>query len=343
MKTSTDNHVILRCRPTLVLLALLASVFNPSVAQAQLAEGLVEYWSLDGDFTAGIDKTHEGTLEAKGAGLAESGFVAGKFGMGIDLESSDASNQASVIIGGNEEDFDFAEGSMTVSIWYTTESLYRAWQTLVGKGENNNWRLARNSTSATQLKMYLTIIGDGELDQQDGSWHLAVASVDAIDGNKLWVDGNLVASNAGPSTLSNSPEPMQIGGNPQAADRGWDGIIDDVGIWSRALTEEEVAALWNDGNGASIASLIGATGEAFTITAVDYSPGDQMITLTWPSREGEVFAVKYSRSMDNWGADLDDGVEAEVGSESTTRTFSLAAAGLDGAQRMYFRVEKSEG
>ena len=325
----------------LPLMALAASMTLAlsSGAKADLIDGLVEYWELDGDYSAGIDESHLGTLQAKGTGLAESGFVAGKFGEGIDLESSDANNQASVVIGGDENDFDFTDASMSVSLWYTTESLYRDWQTLVGKGENGAWRLARSGTSPTQLKLSVNIIGNGKLDQQDGSWHHVVATMDAIEGNRIYVDGEEVASTTTPAPPKDTPVPMQIGGNPQAADRGWDGIIDDVGIWNRALTAEEVTSIWNGGEGASIASLIGAAAAPFRITAIEYSPGDENLTLTWDSKPGETYTIKYSRDMSNWDADLDDGIEADAG-ETTSASFDLALAGLGGAGRVFFRIEK---
>jgi len=80
----------------------------------------------------------------------------------------------------------------------------------------------------------------------------------------------------------------------------------------------------------------------FTITEVDYSSSDSMITLTWDSKEGELYAVKYSSDMTDWGGDLDDGVEGDAG-ETTTRTYNLALAGLAGAERVYFRVERVAG
>jgi len=321
------------------MLVSMAFAASPTIATADLIDGLVEYWELDGDYSAGIDESHVGTLQAKGTGLAESGFVAAKFGEGIDLESSDANNQASVVIGGDENDFDFTDASMSVSLWYTTESLYRDWQTLIGKGENGAWRLARNSTTPTRIKLSLSIIGEGKLDQQDGSWHHVVATMDAIEGNRIFVDGEEVASTTTPAPPKDTPVPMQIGGNPQAADRGWDGILDDVGIWNRPLTDEEVASLWNDGTGASIASLIGAAPASFRITEIDYSAGDTQLTLTWDSKPGETYAVKYSPDMTNWDADLDDGIEADAG-ETTSASFDLSVAGIGEAGRLFFRIEK---
>ena len=90
-----------------------ASLFLSPLANADISEGLTEYWSLDGDYSAGVDPSHEGALVTNGAGSAE--FVEGKFGQAIDLTNS-AGNQAYVVIGGDENDMDFADGDMTLSI-----------------------------------------------------------------------------------------------------------------------------------------------------------------------------------------------------------------------------------
>jgi len=83
----------------------------------------------------------------------------------------------------------------------------------------------------------------------------------------------------------------------------------------------------------------GVAPRSFNITAIDYSPGDNMLTLTWDSTEGTDYAIRFSRDMTNWDADLDDGVPGAAG-DSTTRTFDLTAAGLAGAERVFFRVER---
>ena len=75
----------------------------------------------------------------------------------------------------------------------------------------------------------------------------------------------------------------------------------------------------------------------FVITDIDFS-SDQKVTLTWNSREGQVYAVKYSVDMIDWDGDLDDSIDADPG-DQTTRTFNLKDAGFNG--RAFFRVEKA--
>ncbi|MCF7955825.1 MAG: LamG domain-containing protein [Phycisphaerae bacterium] len=235
---------------TVIAIIALATVS----AYAGLDTGLVEYWAFDGDSSAAVTAAHAGTLTTTGTGSGT--FVTGKFGQAIDLESS-TDNQAYVVVGGDESDFDFVGGSMSISLWYTTESLYVGYQTLVAKGEGGGWRLARRGTTANLVQFAGpgSIIIDGETDQQDGSWHHAVATVDASTGTtSLYIDGVLKGTGSG--TIGDRSNAMQIGGNPDAPNRSWAGNFDDVAVWSRALSVDEVTAIWNNGTGASVSSLI---------------------------------------------------------------------------------------
>jgi hypothetical protein len=82
----------------------------------------------------------------------------------------------------------------------------------------------------------------------------------------------------------------------------------------------------------------GASAAPFAISQIDYSEADNMVELTWDSREGESYAVKYSTDLVNWDGDLDDGVDADLG-ETTTRDFDLS--GIEAEGELFFRVERN--
>ncbi|MDG2126330.1 MAG: hypothetical protein P8J87_21690, partial [Verrucomicrobiales bacterium] len=168
-------------------------------------------------------------------------------------------------------------------------------------------------------KISLWLVGDGALDQQDGSWHHAVATIDPT-GHKLYVDGELVASNTNPGSLGDSSLAMQIGGNPQAANRGWDGSIDDVGVWDRALTADEVASIWNDGAGTSIETLLNVSPPTFPLTVTRDGDG---IELAWPSKEGMLYNLRSSPDLtgefSTW-----DLVEADIAATPDTNTKTIS-------------------
>jgi hypothetical protein len=111
--------------------------------------------------------------------------------------------------------------------------------------------------------------------------------------------------------------------------------------WAKIGTGQSNRVYFDD---VIITGIGGAGAPAFAITAIDYSPSDDMLTLTWRSRPDEIYAVKFSGDMSGWGADLDDSIPADMG-DTTTKTFDLNEGFLNGANladatRVYFRVEK---
>ena len=249
------NKLTKNTRPSLAVAAL-AICGLAAPANAAIVDGLVEYWELDGDYNAGVEPTHAGSLVTTGAGSGT--FVTGKFGSAIDLANS-GGNQAYISVGGDENDMDFAGGNMSFSAWYTTESLYTNWQTLAGKGEGNGWRIARAGASGNGM----TFSGRkphnfaAQTDDQSGGWHHLVTTVEGGIRTDMYVDGELVGSDTSGYALQDRANAMQIGGNPDAANRGWNGNIDDVAVWDRVLTADEVSSIYNGGDGASIGSLTG--------------------------------------------------------------------------------------
>ena len=79
---------------------------------------------------------------------------------------------------------------------------------------------------------------------------------------------------------------------------------------------------------------------SFAIKEIEYSIEDNSVTLTWDSREGQIYSVVYSDDLVSWEGDLDDSVAADPG-ESTTRTFDIG--GLVGPEgKIYFRIERNQ-
>lgn len=93
--------------------------------------------------------------------------------------------------------------------------------------------------------------------------------------------------------------------------------------------------------GNSFGDVVGGTiasSSLLQITKIAYTPGDPSVSLTWNSKEGTSYAVRYSRDMVNWDFDLDDAVLGTA--DSTTQTFNLSEFGIENETKLYFRVEK---
>jgi len=81
---------------------------------------------------------------------------------------------------------------------------------------------------------------------KDGRWH-HVAGV--YDGQKLYlyVDGKLDNSLQASGLISRNNHPVYIGENSEQKRRVWKGLIDDVRIYSYALSADEAKELCESG------------------------------------------------------------------------------------------------
>jgi hypothetical protein len=82
----------------------------------------------------------------------------------------------------------------------------------------------------------------GTVGVSDGRWHHVAAT---FDGSRvcLYVDGSLDMAADAAGTLRQNDFSVMIGANAEKPDRGWNGLIDEVRIYSYGLSSSDVAAL----------------------------------------------------------------------------------------------------
>ena len=255
-------------------LAAAALLGSSALASAQFDVGLVSYWPFDGDLLDATATGAHGTFNP-GTGDPTERYDVGKFSDGIFL--NDANNSAFeqyISIDGVPEDtFDFAGGSMSVSCWVASPILTLTDQTIVSKGITDTWSLARDGDTsfapAFTVGAGAAAAGDPLNPDHflhpdpatfDNSYlvHL-VAVVEGGVGTSLYVNGQLVGT--GDGVLGDSTFPLEIGANPESDPilelrRSWEGVIDDLAVWSRALSGSEISLLYNNGTGVSVADAL---------------------------------------------------------------------------------------
>ncbi|MCX6875418.1 MAG: hypothetical protein NTW21_16670 [Verrucomicrobia bacterium] len=228
---------------------------NPLVANTGFSFGLLMNLPLDKDYNSSVNVVAPGPATATPVGVAPlTTGGGGKFGEALSL-----SNAGYLSVNGDENLFDFLNNqNMTVSLWFTVNAWSGNWQTLISKGDSNNFRISRNGGNS-----YLSGNGgSGDtsattpvISPPDPTWHHAVLVARPGVGAEFWVDGVLKGTNAA-SSLGNSTYRLFIGENPQSTGRKWNGKIDDVAVWRRALSAAEIGQIWNTGTGTVIDSLI---------------------------------------------------------------------------------------
>jgi len=155
---------------------------------------------------------------------------------------------------------------ITVQWWGRVDAFTTSWQIGVGRGEGSNWRFHRwgtNPTMAWQGGNNDIHANSAEFNIDDGEWHHFVGTSNGVANVRaLWIDGQETVSTTLSGPLNSDPNlPLMIGENPGALNRQWNGGIDDVAIWRRALTGEQIQSLYLAGtNGESLGDLINGPG-----------------------------------------------------------------------------------
>ena len=118
---------------------------------------------------------------------------------------------------------------------------------MLAKGENA-WRLGINN--GTTGIHYGFSGGDRGWQQANtatelntGEWYHVAATYDTNAGALVYIDGVSGASNANLEGIDTNEMPLLLGENPEATGRFFDGMLDEIQIYSRALSADEIRNL----------------------------------------------------------------------------------------------------
>jgi hypothetical protein len=268
------------------LLAGLLLTALGSQVQGQIDSGLVSYWPLDeiqGTKTPDVKSFYDMEL----SNLTSDDVVPGKHGNAFSFSNERQTLLSRVHEAGDNLPANKHE-SHTISMWVNVEGEGQNDLRVFSEGNTSNSNPlfnigTHNGGSDGTVDFYIrqsgwSTFGHAHSGQTafDGTWHHIAWVQDGGD-RVLYVDG--VADE-----LEIEPKPegewllndTSIGGILRASASHWvTGLIDDVAIWSRALSEEEVGQI----AGSAVGDLIGGGGGA----AAD--PTAEGLVAHWPLDE----------------------------------------------------------
>jgi len=194
--------------------------------------GLVGYWQFEGNTNDSAGANH---------GTATGGptFVAGKIGQAINFDGVD-----DYVNCGTAASLDIT-GEITVACWIKVAAFTKSWETILAKGDNS-YRMSRGPQTGNSIHFGCDGPTGGNVNGTaivtDDTWH-HVALV--YDGSYkiIYIDGMEDARVASTGLINVSTYPLWIGNNSQQTVRQLIGLVDDVRIYSRALSLDEVAWL----------------------------------------------------------------------------------------------------
>jgi predicted heme/steroid binding protein len=212
----------------------------PSSPRDSVAGGLVASWSFDDSLESGIAGFDGEAIN--GATLTDdarvgSGAISLKQAQGqyVDIDRQVLINGALAYSSAGW--FKVTGGEGRRFLWETSPS---------------NWAVSTEVTPAGNVKAF-TKLADGSSHSADsgmvpgiGEWHHFTVTFDGVSGQSaIYYDGQKVdvsfATPAGVGTADTSG--FHIGAYRGGSGRFFEGLIDEVGIWNRVLSEDEVAYL----------------------------------------------------------------------------------------------------
>ena len=233
----TGRNILIIAAAVVVLAALAAAGWfgYKKYPRGHLQPALVALWSGDGNATDSIS-ANNGTL------VGDMSFAAGKVGQAFSFNG----RNGYVSIPDSPSLHAFA-GSITVMAWIRVNrtTTNPDWVWIVTKG-NSSWELqctvyaktvTFNATGTSNTSL------TGNRDVNDGQWH-HVAGV--YDGTRmfLYVDGTLDVSQPSTGWIAQNTYPVEFGQNAEAPRALFNGLIDEVSLYRRALTASEIRAIY---------------------------------------------------------------------------------------------------
>lgn len=228
------------------------------IVASNITSGLVAYWKLD------ETPISNGSTVADSSGYGNTGTL---------VTDNGATNKSTTGKLSNAMTFDGTSDSISVanssSLGLTTAWSFQIWFKAAALGQSNKYLLSRPNTGLTDnvyavpwsyhsnaVSIYLGAGAahgyptDGDITLADTNWHHIIYTYDGTTLNG-YLDGSTAFAGISWSsfTATSSTAPFYIGDFAGSNSFSPNGVLDEIGIWNRALTSSEVTSLYNSGSG----------------------------------------------------------------------------------------------
>jgi hypothetical protein len=222
-----------------IAIILVALITNAQVPSYVPTNGLVGYWPFNGNANDVSGNGNNGTVN--GATLTTD-----RFG---DSNSAYSYSSGANLICTNQN---FSNpNSLSYSVWFKTSSNIGGHLIGFNNGQcshGGNWD--RVLWVENNKVTFYTFPGfqykhQALINVVDNIWHNCVVTMDD-QGSKIYIDGVLISSDKTQATGQNYNGFFRFGGlSPNDVNNSLIGSYDDIGIWNRALSQEEITNLYN--------------------------------------------------------------------------------------------------
>lgn len=298
-------------------------IYSTDIPDWTLLRDLISYWKLDESSGNAADSVASNTLTNNNTAT----YSAGKINNGVDLEKD--SSQSLSITDASQTGLDIS-GDFTISAWIKVESdpANGEYRPIAGKwdadGNQRGYYFEYHKSGGGIYRIGCLISNNGTdisehytsgIQFTTGVWyHVAMTYDVSVGVPKFYVNGVYVGeSSSGKTSIYNNTAPFVIGETDGAY---FDGMIDEVGIWSRVLTPFDIFKLfcfrsgwqhpfedklivpaktsdsWIQNTGATYSTVRNAaTGGSVTISDLIYAQNTKVDATYYVSRSNICFDV----------------------------------------------------
>jgi len=255
------------------------SVSSGKVFGARADDSYAHYKLNDNAANTTVEDTtlynHDGIASANTSTFSS----VGKIGSAFDFDGTKY-----VSVATHEDLTMYDKDEMSVAFWFNLNSVEQTtgFPRLLekeGGSPRNGWTCTYSSGTTLQAIKFETYNNNNSNQAQtyntwaSGTWYHYCATWTSGGRTNLYLDGAIAGSSAVTQTIGSNAWPMYIGASDSTPNSPFDGKLDDIRIYQRALTSTEITNLYNGGSGTE--GPIGKTGN--TITEASFTTADDDI------------------------------------------------------------------
>ena len=220
---------------------------SDNLSRYTLKNGLVGYWRFDcplANYTNAVDEVKDSSLtgahgQTAGAPLITAGKIGGAYFNGVSGDDINLGNHAELRINGN----------LSIACWAICTSAVGIDRLLFhNTGNNDN----KNYMTHVNLGVFEYVHGNTSTSEilsstvniADSVWHHLVV-VSKHPALYFYIDGVLVKTET--TTFDNVAISADKKVSHTASSVAWPGTIDELAVWDRAITADEITAIYNGG------------------------------------------------------------------------------------------------
>jgi hypothetical protein len=281
-----------------VSLLIVTSAVLSNPVSGQLDDGLVSYFQFETDFSnSPLASGPDGMLVNGATAAVAGGIVGNAMQLVVPVDPADPTANQHLLLPVAFGDGTTLGQTFTVSAWYNlneipTDNGTSRYFVFEGQtGFDISYGLRDSGLGEAGINDGQVFTDGGSRNVADAAlpgWHhvLQVYSLDGASvGITTYVDGAEVSSLSTPSASFGDTGINFGAARDTAADRGFDGLIDEVAIWDRALTYEEAASVYSLGLNAKPVVLEGPAAAAPAVTSFSADPAEVIpgsdATISW--------------------------------------------------------------